>query len=145
MNRSSGYTFTPSFTAKPGYHIIIPRNMQDFQNKPPVDVSKSLSSIPDFIFTHHLRCGSYFVLRIVHPFKYKTISCIKRGISVRGSLNRISRFLLPDIQFFSHSVNTVSFCPDVNDKMAIQIPVIGITLKIGKQELDALYKYNREV
>ena len=38
----------------------------------------NISCIPDFIFTHHLRCGSYFVLHIVHPFKYKTISCIKR-------------------------------------------------------------------
>ena len=34
--------------------------------------------------------------------------------------------------------------PSVNDKMPIQIPVIGITLKIGKQELDALYKYIKE-
>ena len=31
--------------------------------------------------------------------------------------------------------------PYVNDKMPVQIPVIGITLKIGRQELDALYKY----
>lgn len=34
--------------------------------------------------------------------------------------------------------------PYVNEKMPIQIPVIGITLKIGKQELDALYKYIKE-
>ena len=34
--------------------------------------------------------------------------------------------------------------PYVNDKMPIQIPVIGITLKIGKPELDALYKYIKE-
>ena len=38
----------------------------------------NISCIPNFIFTHHLRRGSYFVLHIVHPFKYKTISCIKR-------------------------------------------------------------------
>ena len=34
--------------------------------------------------------------------------------------------------------------PYVNEKMPIQIPVIGITLKIGKPELDALYKYIKE-
>lgn len=34
--------------------------------------------------------------------------------------------------------------PYVNEKMPIQIPVIGITLKIGKQELDSLYKYIKE-
>lgn len=34
--------------------------------------------------------------------------------------------------------------PYVNAKMPIQIPVIGITLKIGKQELDSLYKYIKE-
>ena len=34
--------------------------------------------------------------------------------------------------------------PYVNEKMPIQIPVIGITLKIGKQELDSLYKYVKE-
>ena len=34
--------------------------------------------------------------------------------------------------------------PYVNEKMPVQIPVIGITLKIGKQELDALYKYVKE-
>lgn len=31
--------------------------------------------------------------------------------------------------------------PYVNEKMPLKIPGIGITLKIGKQELDALYKY----
>lgn len=35
--------------------------------------------------------------------------------------------------------------PYANEKMPIQIPVIGITLKIGKPELDALYKYIKEV
>ena len=34
--------------------------------------------------------------------------------------------------------------PYVNEKMPIQIPVIGITLKIGKQEIDSLYKYIME-
>lgn len=34
--------------------------------------------------------------------------------------------------------------PYVNEKMPIQIPVVGITLKIGKPELDALYKYIKE-
>lgn len=34
--------------------------------------------------------------------------------------------------------------PYVNEKMPVQIPVIGITLKIGKPELDALYKYIKE-
>ena len=34
--------------------------------------------------------------------------------------------------------------PYLNEKMPIQIAVIGITLKIGKQELDALYKYIME-
>ena len=34
--------------------------------------------------------------------------------------------------------------PYVNDKMPVQIPVIGITLKIGKQELDAIYRYIKE-
>ena len=34
--------------------------------------------------------------------------------------------------------------PYVNEKMPIQIPVIGITLKIGKPELDSLYKYIKE-
>ena len=34
--------------------------------------------------------------------------------------------------------------PYVTEKMPVQIPVIGITLKIGKQELDAVYKYIKE-
>lgn len=34
--------------------------------------------------------------------------------------------------------------PYVNEKMPLKIPGIGITLKIGKQELDALYKYIKE-
>lgn len=34
--------------------------------------------------------------------------------------------------------------PYVNEKMPVQIPVVGITLKIGKPELDALYKYIKE-
>lgn len=34
--------------------------------------------------------------------------------------------------------------PYVNEKMPLKIPGIGITLKIGKQELDTLYKYIKE-
>ena len=34
--------------------------------------------------------------------------------------------------------------PYVNEKMPLKVPGIGITLKIGKQELDALYKYIKE-
>ena len=34
--------------------------------------------------------------------------------------------------------------PYVTEKMPVQIPVIGITLKIGKQELDAVYNYIKE-
>ena len=34
--------------------------------------------------------------------------------------------------------------PYVNEKMPIQIPVIGITLKIGKPEMDSLYRYIKE-
>ena len=34
--------------------------------------------------------------------------------------------------------------PYVTEKMPVQMPVSGITLKIGKQELDAVYKYIKE-
>ena len=34
--------------------------------------------------------------------------------------------------------------PYVNEKMPLRIPGIGITMKLGKQELDTLYRYLKE-
>lgn len=34
--------------------------------------------------------------------------------------------------------------PYVNEKMPLKIPGVGITLKIGRSELDTLYKYIKE-
>ena len=39
----------------------------------------NIGCIPNFIFTHHLRCICFFVLHSIHPFKYKTVVCNKIG------------------------------------------------------------------
>ena len=60
--------------------------------------------------------------------------------NVKSGLARfVDREIAPGLSGWDKVIEAA--IPYVNDKMPVQIPVIGITLKIGRQELDALYKY----